>query len=177
MGDAARFEHLFRQHYSEVVRFCQRRLSHHAADDVVAEVFATTWRRLDDIDDQRARAWLFAVARNEIQHRWRADGRRSAAEGRARRARRPVDGADPAERVSEAEAIALAADRLSPADRELLELVSWEALGPADLAVVLGCSTNAATVRVHRMRERFQQHLDALQEPAPTGNHRRKEER
>jgi len=48
---------------------------------------------------------------------------------------------------------ALAALRES--DREVLMLVAWEGLGPNALAKALGCSKNAAVVRLHRARARL----------------------
>jgi RNA polymerase sigma-70 factor (ECF subfamily) len=35
-------------------------------------------------------------------------------------------------------------------------LAAWEGLGPAELATALGCSPNAATIRLHRARRRLE---------------------
>ena len=45
--------------------------------------------------------------------------------------------------------------RLGQADREVLRLAAWEELQPAEIAAVLGCSANAAAVRLHRARQRL----------------------
>lgn len=79
MADRARFEQLFREHYGAIAAFCFRRLDDEDAADVVADVFTTTWDRLDDVDEAQTRPWLYAVARNKIAQRWRANGRRSDA--------------------------------------------------------------------------------------------------
>ena len=53
---------------------------------------------------------------------------------------------------------------LADADRELLLLVAWEGLGPAEAAAVLGISQVAARSRLHRARKRAMkalQHSDA----------------
>ncbi len=174
MANRARFERLFRTHYSAISAFCLRRLDAADADDVVAEVFAATWNRLDDVDETQARAWLYAVARNKVAHRWRANGRRADATGRlvteSRAGNLSGSVVDPAELVADVDLISTAARSLSPADLDLLQLVSWEGLGPDELAVVLDCTAGAATVRVHRMRKRLQEGLDALQSPAGGGN-------
>ena len=44
---------------------------------------------------------------------------------------------------------------LSQGDQEVLRLVAWDGLAPADLAVVLGCSPVAARTRLHRARSRL----------------------
>ena len=173
MANRARFEHLFREHYGAIAAFCLRRLDDEDASDVVAEVFTTTWDRLDDVDPDQTRAWLYAVARNKIAHRWRANGRRASASRRLAAERLEERPPDPADVVVEADVVETAALRLSSTDLELLQLVSWEGLGPDELAVVLDCSPGAAKVRVHRMRHRLQDAIDAMQPTADTGNTRK----
>ena len=48
---------------------------------------------------------------------------------------------------------------LSDDDRELLSLLVWEGLGPTQLGIALGCSTPAATMRLHRARRRLESAL------------------
>src|SRR5207248_9291870 len=50
-------------------------------------------------------------------------------------------------------------------DQEVLRLAAWEGLTNAELAVALGCSENAATIRLHRARKRLAEQL-AKEEPA-----------
>ncbi len=44
---------------------------------------------------------------------------------------------------------------LSDADQEVLRLVAWDGLTPAEVAVVLGCNPVAARSRLHRARGRL----------------------
>ena len=53
-----------------------------------------------------------------------------------------------------------AMERLRPVDREVLQLVMWEVLTHAEAAQVLGCSTNAVAVRLHKARKRLQTELE-----------------
>lgn len=48
---------------------------------------------------------------------------------------------------------------LSEDDQEVLRLTTWEGLGPADAAAVLGCPTAAVKVRLHRARQRLRKAL------------------
>ncbi|MGB0101650.1 MAG: sigma factor-like helix-turn-helix DNA-binding protein, partial [Nocardioides sp.] len=48
---------------------------------------------------------------------------------------------------------------LRPEDAELLRLWAWEQLTPAEIAVVLDVSANAAGVRLHRARARLREQL------------------
>jgi RNA polymerase sigma factor (sigma-70 family) len=54
-----------------------------------------------------------------------------------------------------------ALDGLADSDRELLLLVVWEGLSPAEAAVALGISQVAARSRLHRARKRA---MKALQQ-------------
>ena len=44
---------------------------------------------------------------------------------------------------------------LSSGDQEVLRLVAWDGLTPAQVAVVLGCTPVAARTRLHRARSRL----------------------
>jgi RNA polymerase sigma-70 factor (ECF subfamily) len=46
-------------------------------------------------------------------------------------------------------------ERLSAGEREVLALAAWEELSSSAIAEVLGCSPNAARIRLHRARRRF----------------------
>lgn len=50
--------------------------------------------------------------------------------------------------------------RLREADREVLALVLWERLSHSEVAELLGCSTNAVAVRLHRARARLRRLLE-----------------
>ena len=100
--------------------------------------------------DPMALPWLYGVARNTV-----ANARRSA----ARRARLDARIGEHAQYVwhdsSAATEMDAVLERLSDDDREVLMLVAWEGLGPADLGRVLGVSSSAAAVRLHRARSRL----------------------
>ncbi len=51
--------------------------------------------------------------------------------------------------------VTAALHRLSDADRELLTLIAWDGLNPAEAAEALGCSRSTLKVRLHRARSRF----------------------
>jgi DNA-directed RNA polymerase specialized sigma24 family protein len=51
--------------------------------------------------------------------------------------------------------VADALRRLSPNEREVMQLVVWDGLSAAETAGVLGCSVNVVQVRLHRARRRL----------------------
>src|SRR5260370_29650331 len=63
---------------------------------------------------------------------------------------------DIAEDVADRIAVLTALASLTESDRELLTLVAWHDLPPKSAARVIGCSTSAYFVRLHRARRRLE---------------------
>lgn len=156
-----RFTALYREHHQAVDAYVRRRLdSRHGVDDVVAEVFLTAWRRLEDIPPRAVLPWLYATARRSLANARRAEQRRlDLSEAVMRHSGHHVD--DPADGVAGHLAVAEAFNALREQDREVLRLVLWEELPARQAAKVLGCTTAAFHVRLHRARARLRQHLTA----------------
>lgn len=126
--DEQRFTALYREHHPAVDAYVRRRLGGSpASDDVVAEVFLTAWRRLDEIPRRAVLPWLYATARRTLANAYRAERRRADLVEEV--ARQPHGhAADPAEGVAGQLAVAAAFEALSEADREVLRLALWEEL-------------------------------------------------
>lgn len=155
-----RFEELFGTYGPDVVDYCGWRASSASdAQDAVAEVFLTAWRRLDDVPrGDAARVWLYATARRVIANQRRSTRRRAAlAERMARTA--PPQG-PPGD--SDDSLVHEALRRLNPIDREVLLLAEWEGLSPAQIASVLRCPKVTARGRLHRARRRFRSTFEEL---------------
>jgi len=148
------FTDLYVQHYRQVYAYAASRAGRQLAEEVVSEVFLIAWRRLADVPAP-ALPWLLAVARNVLLGQFRAARRRLAAEGHVLEWQVPDGTADVAEQVGELLAVRAALATLSDADRELLTLVAWQGLRPQQAAQVVGCSTPAVRVRLHRARRRL----------------------
>ena len=75
-----RFNALFASYGPDIVAYCGWRAgSASDAQDAVAEVFLTTWRRLDDVPEgDAARIWLYATARRVIANQRRSTRRQAA---------------------------------------------------------------------------------------------------
>jgi RNA polymerase sigma-70 factor (ECF subfamily) len=156
-------ESLFRLHYAAVVAYVRRRASSDCVDDVVAETFLVTWRRLERVPEP-ALPWLLGVARNVLLTQNRGSRRRGALRSRLKSA--GVEVAD-APSVEERGPVAIALDRLSEKDREALTLIAWDGLAPSEAALMLGDSANTFRVRVYRAKRRLKRLLeDEFSEPA-----------
>lgn len=160
------FKSLYEATHDDLIKYALRRTeTAEDAADLVSETFLVAWRRLDAIPrGEEARLWLFGTARRLNANRKRSDERRRRLF--ARLASEPaVADASIDSRVSGG--IARSAwERLRPDQRDLLGLIAWDGLSMVEVARVLGCSTNAAKIRVHRARRRFESELSALEDGA-----------
>ncbi|HEV2371345.1 MAG TPA: RNA polymerase sigma factor [Streptosporangiaceae bacterium] len=132
------------------------------ADEVVSETFTVAWRRLPDMPDPPL-PWLLGVARNVLRESFRAGARRDALVAELRSWTDPA-GTDVAESVAERLTVLGALATLSPADREVLTLIAWHGLTMREAAKVVGSTSGALRVRLHRARRRFEQALSATQD-------------
>jgi RNA polymerase sigma factor (sigma-70 family) len=160
-----KFEELYAACHDPLLGYALRRTADgQDAADVLAQTFLTAWRRLDDVPDgESARLWLYGVARHVLANHRRGERRRSALGDRLRG---ELAGAVPAIEPSDG-TVSAAFRGLGERDRELLSLVAWEGLDAARIAVVLGCSRNAARIRLHRARRRFAAELERREARPP----------
>jgi RNA polymerase sigma factor (sigma-70 family) len=155
------FDAAYRESGSAVLGYALRRsASREDALDVVAETFATAWRRRADLPSapDEVRPWLFGIARWCLANAARSNQR--AGRLGQRLAASFVDTAipDPStihENRSENRLVRETLLQLSDDDRELVTLVAWEGLSPAEAATALGLSAGTARVRLHRARTRL----------------------
>ncbi len=162
--DEEAFEALWHAHYADILAFCLRRLGdRQEVADATADTFLVAWRRAGEIPDN-PRPWLFGVALKSIANRRRGGRRRGALASRLGQTATPafaVLGDEPPGDV-------LAAFRtLTPADQQILSLVAWEELTPAEAAEVLSMPVARFSVRLHRAKQRLRKRLVA---PAPQEN-------
>lgn len=138
-----------------------RRVPAAVAHDLLSEVFLTVWRRRADVPDGvRRRAWLYRVAHNVLRNHVRGEARRGRLLARLA-VERGLDVPEHADVVLRDVELREAMLRLRPRDREVLRLVAWEDCTAAEIGEVLGCSANAARIRLHRARRRLGELLDA----------------
>lgn len=179
VDDADAFAELYRRHAGLVTGFAARR----AADpDELADIVSTVWlrvlERIGRYDPDRARftSWLLGITANVVSEHRRAAGRRSRLHLRVAGQRDLA----PDERAALEDALAAgqlaptvraAMERLTPNEREILELVGAEV--PYDeAAALLRLSPAALRMRVHRARARLNALLDAAPACATEGETR-----
>lgn len=174
------FASFYAAHSGRVLAYALRRAPRHDAEEIVAEVFLTAWRRPDAVPDSDPVPWLLATARNHLRNRQRSDRRRTQLGIRMTANSSSGDhggGAmvDPAERFDEQVIAFGALESMPEALREAVLLVAWDGLDRGAAARVLGCSLAALAVRLHRARRFLESALDqspdhAISLPPPSSN-------
>jgi RNA polymerase sigma-70 factor, ECF subfamily len=147
----ARFAELFADSYGPVLGYVRRRVGAESAEDVVGEVFYTAWRHFDKAPSEPL-PWLYRIAWHAVGNQWRGQARDQRVRQRVQALAPRLQVADHADDVVGRDALAAAFAALAEPDREVLRLVCWEDLRPADAARVLGCSAATFRVRLHRAR-------------------------
>lgn len=121
---------------------------------MVAETFAIAWRRIEDVPPgEEATLWLYGVARMALANHYRGERRR-------RHHRQALADTIAPFFPGPEESLGLLAitsvfRSLPEEDREVLSLLAWEGLDTAQIAQVLGRSSNAVRIRLFRARKRL----------------------
>lgn len=150
------FRRLFSCHYGAVFAYAARRVGWDDASDSTAEVFTVTWRKIRSVPHEPdTLPWLYGVARKVVANQLRSQRRRSRLEAEVAAMPR-IGRSDPDPSDLDGALASLRED-----DREVLMLVAWEGLTPDQMGRALGCSANAASVRLHRARARLSEVWDS----------------
>ncbi len=152
------FRSLYDRHYDAIHSYFVRRTDPASAQDLTAEVFLVAWRRIDDVPrGEETLLWLYRVAGNVAAHQRRRLARNARLTNRMRLVSpSPIDEPEPqVVRWSEFDRVLAAANRLRPADQEILRLAAWEELPHEYISRLLGCSVAAVDQRLHRARKRL----------------------
>jgi RNA polymerase sigma factor (sigma-70 family) len=151
------FVEVVQRHEVAVHGFLARRAGHQAADDLLGEVWVRAFAARGGYDPgyDDALPWLYGIARNVLRAHWRAsrDTGHPAAETAAETAVDPWDDVvDRLDSAARAQGLVAALRALPAAERDVLLLVAWEQLTPAEAASVLGVPPGTARSRLHRAR-------------------------
>lgn len=155
-----RLTELFDRHAREILGFLARRTSDpEAAVDILAETFAAAFEGRGEFrgkDDRSERAWLFAIARNQLADHFRSERANGQAVARLGIERRELSDAE-YDRIEELagtrELRDLVADQLERLPAEQHDAVRLRLVGELsyeEVAEELGITEQAARARVSR---------------------------
>jgi RNA polymerase sigma-70 factor (ECF subfamily) len=154
-GDAAALETLLGRYEVSLYQFLVGLLrDHHQAEDALQETFVRALERLDAVDPDHLRGWLFTVAYHQAMLARRKDKRTRSA---------PLAGevGDPhpgplalAESGDDRRRLEALIAQLSPVQQEVVRQRS-EGKRFIDIARALGCPLNTALARMHEALKRL----------------------
>ena len=162
-----RFEQIAEEVFEPLQRYLRRRASPQDAEDLLSEVLTTVWRRIDDAPPDRALPWSYGIARRALANHRRSSRRRLRLVERLV-SEPPTHHSDVADDQPDPK-VGRALRTLPHADQEILRLWAWEQLEPREIAVVLGMTPNAASLRLSRGKRKLADAL-ARQDGEPAGH-------
>ncbi len=162
--DPDAFGILYERHARGGAAFLARRVGGPVAEDLLAEVFTAGFAarmRVVPHGSGSALPWLYGIAHNVVRtHLRRRPGSAVVELHQSVDWDAVDDRIDAGARRAELRA---ALSSLSHGERDLLLLVAWEGLSPAEAGRALGLTPTAARSRLHRARMRAQSSLDSLE--------------
>jgi RNA polymerase sigma-70 factor (ECF subfamily) len=158
-GEPEAFAMVVRRHGQSVHGYLFRRSDRQTADELLGEVWLRAFRFRHSYDQEwsNARPWLYGIARNVLRAHWRG-----AADHVGLIESRHDPWPDTDDRLDAGRQRTVLRDalrELHPEDREVLLLVAWEHLSPAEVALSLSIPQGTARWRLHRARTLLKERL------------------
>jgi len=144
------FIEVYVRYLPAVSGYLRRRVDREAVEDLAADVFAVAWRKRSSVTLGEELPWLYRIASYVVaNHRRRLKTRVSLAHLLI-----APDSAPAADAFIGEQNAALAAGwaALRPRDREVLALAVLEGMPVAEIALALGATPNAVSIRLHRAK-------------------------
>ena len=159
-GDRHALQLLFGRHRQRVYRFALRLVGNSAtAEDIVSEVFLQLWRRAASFE-RRAQlsTWLLAITRNKALSTLRVRVDQPLDEATAEAMPDPAITAEDSLQASERSALVRRClERLSPAHREIIDLVYYHEKSVDEVAAIVGVPAATVKTRMFHARKRLAQ--------------------
>ena len=149
---------LFARYYVKVYRFIRRLIGNASlAEDIVSEVFLDVWRQGDSFEGKsQVSTWLLAIARNKVLAASRRVQAMPLDDDLAASLVDPPDGPETALNRTRRNAILRKClERLSPAHREVIDLVYYHEKSVEEIAQIVGVSEGTVKSRAFYARRQI----------------------
>ena len=163
-GDKLALRTLYARHHVRVYRFLLRLVNNEAvAEDLVADVFLDVWRKADRFAGRsQVSTWLLAIARHKALSALRRPMTEALDDDAAERIEDPADNAEAtlAKRETHA-ALRASLQELSPAHREMVDLVYYHGSTVEEAAAIVGVPVGTAKTRMFYARKQLRSAMAA----------------
>jgi RNA polymerase sigma-70 factor, ECF subfamily len=163
-GDRRAMQSLYERHNVRVYRFALRlTASPSLAEDIVIEVFLEVWRHAGSFKARsQVSTWLLAIARNKALSAFKRCSDEQLDDQWAAAVEDPADGPDVVvERSDRSAAIRECLSRLSPAHREVVDLIYYHDKPVEEVAEIVGAPVSTVKTRMFYARCRMRELLKA----------------
>jgi RNA polymerase sigma-70 factor, ECF subfamily len=158
-GDTLAMQAFYARHNVRVFRFVLRIVGDHGvAEDVISETFLDAWRQADRFEGRSAAStWLLAIARHKAYAALRRRGNMTALTEEV--TDQIEDCADTPDTTVEKDArgriLRRCLDELTPAHREIIDLVYYHEKSLAEVAQIVAIPENTVKTRLFYARKRL----------------------
>jgi RNA polymerase sigma-70 factor (ECF subfamily) len=163
-GERSALELLFRRHNAKVFRFLARLVDNEAiAEELVSEVFVEVWRHAGAFAARsQVSTWLLSIARHKALSVLRRRSAEELDDGTAGRIEDPADSPEVAlQKTQQSEILRDVLGQLSPAQRQIIDLVYYRERAIDDVAQSLGIPLATVKTRMFYARKRIGELLTA----------------
>jgi RNA polymerase sigma-70 factor (ECF subfamily) len=164
-GNRLAMQVLYARHSKRVFRFALRFLNDESlAEEVVSDVFITVWRKAGSFESRsQVQTWLLAIARHRALSAARRKGwTQPLDDTEAEAIADPADNPESTIQKTQTSAvIRTCLQQLSPAHREMIDLVYYHHRSIDDIATIVGISANTVKTRMFYARKQLAKLLQA----------------
>jgi RNA polymerase sigma-70 factor (ECF subfamily) len=157
-GDKTALQTLYGRHNVRVYRFVLRFLNDEAmAEDMVSEVFFDVWRQSDRFEGRsQVSTWLLAIARNKALSVLRRRSTEELDDEVAEFIEDPSDNPEVTmQKKQQTTMLQACLTELSPAHREIIDLVYYHEKSIDEVAIIVGVPANTVKTRMFYARKRI----------------------
>jgi RNA polymerase sigma-70 factor (ECF subfamily) len=157
-GDKLALQVLYGRHHVRVYRFVLRFLNDEAAaEDMVSEVFFDVWRQADRFERRsQVSTWLLAIARNKALSLLRRRSAEALDDEVAEFIEDPSDSPEVTmQKKQQSTMLQECLTQLSPAHREIVDLVYYHEKSVEEVAEIIGVPANTVKTRMFYARKRI----------------------
>ena len=157
-GDKHALQVLYGRHHVKVYRFALRFLRDESfAEDMVSEVFIDVWRQAERFERRcQVSTWLLAIARNKALSSLRRRSNEQLDDEVAEFIEDPADNPEVTMQKQERnEVLRACLHELSPAHREIIDLVYYHERSIDEVSEIIGVPANTVKTRMFYARKRI----------------------
>ena len=146
------FTALYRQHLPQVSKYLARRVNPSDLEELASKIFEIAWQKRAQAPSGFELPWLYRIAGYVVANHRRSE----SARGSFLAALRPSESSPSAEDIAINDiSLSRAWAKLSPAERQVISLSSFEGLDNPSAAKVLQISTNAFALRLSKAKSKL----------------------